>query len=237
MTRTVITGTAAGLGQALSKAARNRGHEVIGVDISPGQGIDIACDLTNPQAPSLIAAEMGGPCDLLIHCAGISATGPFEKIPAPSHSKVIALNLTAPIVLTSHLMKAGLLKDQVAFVASLSVFSGYPGAVSYAASKDGLAAFARSLPAPLRASTIYPGPLNTQHARRYAPDNTQQTVDRRLDPDQAAKMILRDLSRGKRHIIPGRSAQAIAWAARFAPGIVENMLVKSLFAQMEDVRD
>ncbi|MEM9436846.1 MAG: SDR family NAD(P)-dependent oxidoreductase, partial [Pseudomonadota bacterium] len=182
--RTVITGAANGLGRALALACHGRGDRVLAVDYDERALSDLptetlALDLTVTDAAQMIADR--GPIDLIIHCAGISGTGPFERIPPEHHEKIIKLNFEAPMTITSVLLAHGAMSEASthAFVGSLSSFTGYPGAVSYAASKDGLASFARSLdkslPKGQSAACIFPGPLATEHAARYAPENSAKT--------------------------------------------------------------
>ncbi|MEL6915512.1 MAG: SDR family NAD(P)-dependent oxidoreductase [Pseudomonadota bacterium] len=243
--RTVITGGANGLGRALALAAQAAGHEVVAVDhaeaaLSELPVAGLALDLTGADAPARIAAL--GPIDLIIHSAGISGTGPFEAIPPEHHARILDLNFRAPLAITAHLLAEGALAQGSthAFVASLSRFTGYPGAVSYAASKDGLASFARSLdkalPRGQRAAVIYPGPLATEHAARYAPDNSARTVAARLDPARAAEIILKGLAQGRRTIIPGGKAKLMAAAGVLAPGPVGRLLRKGLYEKLPEAK-
>ena len=241
----VITGAAHGLGRALAVEARANGNEVLAVDFdgealaelnSPSLTLDLTAEDTAAQIAH--AAPISG----IIHCAGISGTGKFEDIPKSHHQKILNLNFEAPLKITCALLAAGAMDTKAvhAFVGSLSTFTGYPGAVSYAASKDGLASFARSLdkalPGGQRAACIFPGPMATEHAARYAPENSAKTVAARLDPNQAAKLILRDLDRGKRTIIPGAKARTLATLGRIAPGVMGRLLRHGLYEKMDQTR-
>ena len=242
--KVVVTGAAHGLGRALANAVLARGDALIVVDLDSTALSEIdgahplALDLTNQGAASAIADH--GPIDLIIHCAGISGTGPFERIPSDRHRAILALNFEAPVQITCALLASGAMsaKSTHAFVGSLSTFTGYPGAVSYAASKDGLASFARSLnkalPAGQRASCIFPGPMATDHAARHAPDNTEKTVAARQDPAEAAELILKALDAGKQTIVPGGKARALALAGRLVPNLMARALKKGLYDKMDD---
>ncbi|MGR3491165.1 MAG: SDR family NAD(P)-dependent oxidoreductase, partial [Shimia sp.] len=215
MRRVLITGAAHGLGLALARACLDRGDDVFGVDADPrvlaamprGKGLHV--DLTDADAPAAILESLGGPLDVVIQAAGISGTGPFQELSAAHHARILSVNLTAPMTLATTLLREDALSDRatLCFVGSVSTYTGYPGAVSYAASKDGLASFARSLDAALprgmRASCVFPGPLRTDHARRYAPDNSAEAVARRQPVDQAARQILRGIDWRARRIFPG----------------------------------
>lgn len=239
--RTVITGGANGLGRALALAAMEDGRDVVAVDLSEADLAMLpmetrALDLTNAEAPAQIAAL--GPIELIIHSAGISGTGPFEDIPPEHHKRILDLNFRAPVAITAHLLATGAMaaNSKHAFIGSLSTFTGYPGAVSYAASKDGIASFARSLdkalPPRQSAAIVFPGPLATDHAARYAPENDAKTVAARLAPEDAARIILAGLAAGKRSIIPGGKAKLMAAAGRIAPGPVGRLLRKGLYEKL-----
>ncbi|MEL6608045.1 MAG: SDR family NAD(P)-dependent oxidoreductase [Pseudomonadota bacterium] len=242
MRRVLITGAAAGLGRALALACRDAGDNVTAVDrdetaLATLSGLEtLTCDLCAPDAATRIAEACAPDTSLILHCAGISATGPFEDIPAEVHARVLRVNLVAPIQITRALLASDRLAPDAthAFVGSLSTFTGYPGATSYAASKDGLASFARSLhKAGHRSTCIFPGPLRTNHAARYAPDNSDKTVAARMAPEDAAALILRDLARGRRTIIPGAKAKAFAAAGRLLPGPTGRALRKALYEAID----
>ncbi|MEM1374325.1 MAG: SDR family oxidoreductase [Pseudomonadota bacterium] len=242
---TIITGAAQGLGRALALALHAEGATVLAVDRDEGGLDSLPCktlhlDLTHDDAPAALAAH--APIACIIHSAGISGTGPFEAIPADHHARILALNLTAPMRITCALLAAdAMAPDGIhAFVGSLSTFTGYPGAVSYAASKDGLASFARSLakalPKGQHAACIFPGPMATDHAARYAPDNTDKTVAARQNVEDTARIILKGLAARRRIIIPGGKATFMARMGQIAPGLTGKVLRKGLYEKLTEPR-
>ena len=152
--RALVTGGSAGLGAAAVSWLQANDHNVVVLDRDrplPGKvPVDhIVCDLASRTEldnamPKLIAS---GPYDLVFLNAGINATGRFERIDAQAHVNVIRINAEAPMVITARLFETGAIKRGAAmvFVSSLSHFTGYPGAASYAASKDALAVYAKSM--------------------------------------------------------------------------------------------
>ena len=49
MSRTyVVSGAASGIGAATAAMLRGQGHRVIGIDLHPGGGVDVAADLGTP---------------------------------------------------------------------------------------------------------------------------------------------------------------------------------------------
>ncbi|MCH2078579.1 MAG: SDR family NAD(P)-dependent oxidoreductase [Rhodobacteraceae bacterium] len=242
---TVITGAANGLGRALALASHERGEDVLAIDLD-AQSLEtlptkwIALDLTSADAAARIASE--SPISRIIHSAGISGTGPFESIPAEHHARILALNLEAPVAITCALLRAQAMAPGAthAFVGSLSTYTGYPGAVSYAASKDGLASFAaslrKSLPDGDHAACIFPGPMATNHAARYAPDNSEKTVAARQSTEEAAALILKGLDARKAVIVPGGKARLMATVCKLAPGLAGRLLKKALYEKLTEPR-
>ena len=244
----VVTGAANGLGRALAEACRDLGEMVIAVDRDADtlERIDgvraLVLDLLDPSAVGDLVTAVDGNCSAIYHSAGISGTGRFEDIPAEHHARILALNLEAPIQITCALLAAGACTGDArhVFIASASTYTGYPGATSYAASKDGLASFARSLDASLpddmSAHCVFPGPLRTEHAKRYAPDNSDAVVKRRQDPAAAAASILRQVGRGRHRIFPTVTARGLAVVGTVLPGPTGRAVRASLYEKLETPR-
>lgn len=79
MTRTtVITGAGSGIGLATADLLRERGENVIGVDL---KGADITADLSNPEGRAKAVADVlaasGGTIDAIIAAAGVAAPAPI----------------------------------------------------------------------------------------------------------------------------------------------------------------
>lgn len=111
----------------------------------------------------------------------------------------------------------------------------YPGAAVYAASKDGLASYARSLavalaPQGIHVLTVYPGPTRTAHARRYSPDNSREA--RRMPPDKLAAAVVRAVARRQRVLVPGAGNQLFAVIGRWFPGLGEWAMKKTLWEKL-----
>ena len=175
------------------------------------------------------------PIDIFIHNAGINAVGPFIASNIQQQSKVIDLNFTAPLLLTAGLFQRNLLTPQSSFtfISSLSHFVSYPGATVYAATKDGLAAFARSLAVAhpdKHVLTVYPGPTRTAHARRYSPDNSRE--EKRMPPEMLAAQIVAAIQQRQRQLIPGFANRAMALAGRLWPTLTEQIMRRVLYDRL-----
>ena len=240
----VITGAADGIGRALAERFVLAGASVVGVDVDADRAQEteqllgvsfVMADLCEEEGVARVSQTLcdGPEIDVCIHNAGISAVGRFETIDPEAQARVIALNLTAPMVLTARLLDAGKLSTggSLVFLSSLSHFTGYPGASVYAATKDGLASYARSLSVALarqdiRVLTVFPGPTRTAHARRYSPDNSRE--EKRMAPEVLADRIFRAVEKRKRVLIPGFGNRIFAWMGFCFPEVTEALMRKMM---------
>jgi len=240
-----VTGGSAGLGAAAVDWLQANSFDVVVLDRDrPWTGkapVDfIRCDLASrPELdramPDLIAA---GPYDLVFLNAGINATGRFEKLDAQAHIDVLRVNTEAPMVITARLLEASAVGSGAAmvFVSSLSHFTGYPGAASYAASKDALAIYAKSMRkiARSRGVTItvaFPGPLRTEHAEQHAPEGAD--ASKRMDPDEAARLIMADAIAGRKISIPGFAIRVFAFAGRILPKAITSVMRRMIYDRLK----
>lgn len=241
--RILITGGSAGLGRAIADWFAERGTSVVSVDLyaasEPAPNlVHIECDLSSRQAvdralPAILAA---GPYSFAFLNAGASATGPFEELPTETIGKLMQLNAEAPILLASALMREQAISGGICFVSSLSHFTGYPGASTYAASKDAVAVYAKSARKPFARAGVSvtlacPGPLRTEHAARHAPEGAD--ASRRMLPQQAAEAIIASTQKGRKLAIPGFGPKLFALAGRIAPQLVTRQMRKLIFEKLE----
>ena len=152
---------------------------------------------------------------------------------------MLAVNLTAPLLLTAGLLRADRLRPggSVVFISSLSHYASYPGAAVYAATKDGVASYARSLrvalaPQKIHVLTVFPGPTRTAHAHRYSPDNSREA--KRMPPTLLADQILQAVERRQWTLIPGWGNRFFALASRLLPGVVEGVMRKTIYEKVRD---
>jgi len=243
--RALVSGGNAGLGAAAVSWLQTNGYDVVVLDRDPAWPgktavIYIRCDLASRSGldtimPELIAA---GPYDLIFLNAGINATGRFESIDAQAHIDVIRVNTEAPMVITARLFETGAMRRGAAavFVSSLSHFTGYPGAASYAASKDALAIYAKSMRAYAKRAGVtltvaFPGPLKTDHAERHAPEGAD--ASKRMDPAEAAMLVLADALAGRKTSIPGTANRAFAIIGRIAAKPVTALMRRLIYLRLK----
>ncbi len=204
-----------------------------------GTATFVSANLARTEDIQAVLRQLAGlpPVNIFVYSAGISAVGPFAAGNLAHQHAVLDVNLRAPLQLTAGLLQAGQIAPggSLVFIASLSVFTGYPGAAVYAASKDGLAAYARSLrvslaPRGLHVLTVYPGPTRTAHARRYSPDNRHE--HRRMPPERLAALIVAAVQRRDASLVPGNTNRLIAILGRLVPALTEEMMRTAIFARL-----
>ncbi|NJM09111.1 SDR family NAD(P)-dependent oxidoreductase, partial [Candidatus Gracilibacteria bacterium] len=248
-----ITGGADGIGRAVAERYARAGWVVTLIDrdsaraealchaITNASGVahSIVADLAEPEGVAAVLQQLAAlpPIDIFVNSAGISAVGRFATLPFAQQQHVLDINLRAPLQLTAGLLQRELLAPQatLVFIASLSVFTSYPGAAAYAASKDGLAAYARSLRVALARShinvlTVFPGPTRTAHARRYSPDNRRET--QRMPPAHLAELLYAAVERRSGVLVPGAANRLIATIGRIAPAFTEYLMRKTILDKL-----
>lgn len=250
MKQVVVTGAASGIGKAVTEAYLAQGDRVIGIDFNQDLGQAMLkehaerleflfADLSSVVDCERIADELKAKTiDVLIHSAGINHTRPFLSSDINVQKKVLDINLRAPILLTQKLLASETIQEgaSIVFVSSLSHQLSYPSATVYAASKDGLTSFARSLSVILAGKqhvlTVFPGPTRTPHAREHSPDNSRE--EKRMSPELLAQKILTAIKRKQSRLVPSFSLRVFAFIGTFLPFITEQIMIKSLYNKLKD---
>ena len=160
----LITGAAAGIGQAYAQRLAEDGANVVVADIADGaetvalveaagaQAIAVDCDVSSGEAVAAAAAaarESFGTVDILLHNAGIYPICEFKDMSFEDWRKVLSVNLDSAFHLCHELLP-GMREQQwgrVIIVASNTFHAGIGGMAHYIASKGGLIGFLRSLAA------------------------------------------------------------------------------------------
>ncbi len=179
----LVTGASAGIGEAFAEALAARGAnliltarrtdrlDAIAARLRAAHGVEtlaIAADLSKPEAPEKIAAEIaaaGKPVDILVNNAGYGQSGHFEEVAWPVHRDFIELMVTSYARL-AHLFLPGMQarKDgRIINVASVAgLVPGSAGHTLYGAVKAFLISFSQSLAAEnigkgVKVSALCPG--------------------------------------------------------------------------------
>lgn len=236
-----------GLGAAFAETLAGDGWELVTADRQPHDDdarnaaiTRFQCDLSIPDEVVKLLQDLkqSEGFDLVILNAGASATGRFEAIDSDVIPRLVHLNAFAPMALSAGLASAGKLNagSSLLFISSLSHFTGYPGASVYAATKDAVAIYAKSIRKPFAAQGIsvscaFPGPLRTAHAERHAPKGAK--AEKRVLPEEAAKKILAAALAGKKTIIPGLGPKLFSIAGRAFPQITSRVMRHLIYDRLD----
>jgi len=155
----VVSGAAAGIGQACAEALRDRGATVFGLDVNPDilstmaedNFMGIVVDLTNETetaaALTRIVNDFGG-LDIVVSNAGIFKTGEtVETMEDAVWDTTLAVNLTSHRKLLKHAvpyLRHGI-DPGIVFIGSRNVAAPGAGASAYSVSKAGLTQLMRVL--------------------------------------------------------------------------------------------
>jgi len=242
--RVLVTGAAAGLGREVARLLAGGGAQVTAIDRAPvpeDSGLDSRqCDLADRSAVDRLLDELKREAafDWIVHNAGVSATGGFERLPETAYRTVLTLNCETPMVMTARMLEAGRIAagGRVVFISSLSYHTGYPGGAVYGASKDSLTVYAKSIrkdlaKAEIGVTTVFPGPLRTGHAARHAPP--QASAERRMDPAVLAEMIIRAARQGDRVLYPGLPARAGRLMGTLLPRLTTRFMRRVIFEKLD----
>lgn len=175
---TLLTGATSGIGYELAKllivsdnlVVIGRKSESEVRQLFPEYIQYIQADISNPaQAVEVISSALQNrqieKIDRVIHCAGTGVYTSPEQETFEQIDQNVSVNLLFPILLTRALAtQIEAAKGKVVLIGSVA-HKGSPNMASYAASKAGLAGFARSLEAEWRSridvQVIHPGPTLT----------------------------------------------------------------------------
>jgi 2-deoxy-D-gluconate 3-dehydrogenase len=181
----LVTGAARGLGEAMAGALAEAGADVAVVDVDPADTAAITrradlSSLTPESAGELVAwarAELGD-LSVLVNNAGMIRRAPAEEMAAEDWQAVIALNLTAPFLLSQAFARP-LLADgrrgSIVNVVSMNSFHGGLNVAGYTASKHGLLGLTRALANEwtgrgIRVNGVAPGWMETELTRALRED-------------------------------------------------------------------
>jgi meso-butanediol dehydrogenase/(S,S)-butanediol dehydrogenase/diacetyl reductase len=174
--RALVTGGASGIGAATAALLRERGAEVVTVDLAGG---DVTADVRDPAAieaaVDAAAGRLGGPPDLLVSAAGVYRIQPLTELDAEGWDDVLHVNLRG-VFLTGRAVARRLIDagapGAVVNLASTAALEGGGDEPSahYNASKAGVVALTRQMaiewaPHGIRVNCVCPGVIDTPMLR------------------------------------------------------------------------
>jgi short-subunit dehydrogenase len=232
--RVVVTGASRGIGAALAADLAGRGARVVVVARSAEALEKLAAEVGGEAFPADLAdwsaleplvrrIEADGPIDVLVNNAGIDLTGDLVGLAAADIAQLVAVNLTAPMLLCRAVIpgmqRRG--RGHIVNVSSLAASNAIRGLGPYSASKAGLSHFTAALRADLKRTNVTTtlveiGPVDNtmlESLRAHEPSRRALARLERLrlsvDLEQSAVVdaLVAAIEREKRHVrMPKRAA-------------------------------
>ena len=184
----LVTGAARGIGLAVARRLLREGYRVAILDIdgpqlarAPGECLGIECDVAEPRQVDAAVARIDrelGRIDALVNNAGIAVFKPLLETTYEEWSRVLAVNLTGPFLLTQAcapvMLRGG--GGAIVNIASISGMRASTLRVAYGTSKAALVHLTKQQAAELghlgiRVNAVSPGPVDTAMAKQvHTPD-------------------------------------------------------------------
>jgi|SRR5690554_177436 len=153
----LVTGASSGIGRGVAIALAEQGVDVVLVGRNEssldqlskelgGKAQKLSVDLTDAAERMALVAALPS-LDGVFHCAGVVDPFPVGFLNEEKLASVMNINFSAPVLLTSALLRKKKINHSASLVFMSSVASGfaYKGSASYSASKAALEAYSRSL--------------------------------------------------------------------------------------------
>ncbi|WP_422103297.1 SDR family oxidoreductase [Vreelandella sp.] len=245
--RVLITGASGGIGYALAEALAQRGaHLLISgrkpevlatlVNRFPAQITAVGADLTRAEdRHRLISAAHLSACTMLINAAGSNQQGFFDASSDSDIEQLVAINLTATLQLTRALLPQLMACPQATIITIGSTFGqlGYPGQVTYCATKFALRGFSEALRRELadtRVRVMYIAPRATRTAMNSPQTDALNvalgnTVD---SPHAVALAIINAVEHQREELQIGLPERFFTRLNTLWPGAVDRALLRQL---------
>lgn len=247
--KALVTGAASGIGRAIALALAREGADVFLVDIKEpelaevareagSQGVKVVtavCDVSDPAQIKTLTANLRrrwNGLNILVNNAGITYYGNTHLMSGEQWTRIMAVNLLAPIRLVHELLPVLLAAGDAHIVNVCSMFglATWRKAAAYQTSKFGLVGFSAALRAEYCSETfgvtaLCPGFV---HSSLLEAGETAQ-AERQLEvpawicasADQTAAKAIRAIRRNQGVVLVTPAAHFYWRLARFFPGLVD----------------
>ncbi|QIX26540.1 SDR family oxidoreductase [Nocardioides sp. JQ2195] len=209
----LITGAAGGQGAEHARLCSRLGATVVLADLGleavekvasdlPGPSLAVALDVSHEAAWDDALARVGdrfGRVDVLVNNAGLYRLGGLEDLERGQIEAAMAVNVIGPVLGMQRVVP--LMRERggsIINVSSVAGLGGYPGAISYSASKWALRGASRSAAKELgahgiRVNCVCPGAIDTQmiseETRAGRGSVASQPIARAGRPEEVSALI------------------------------------------------
>jgi short-subunit dehydrogenase len=179
--------------------------------------------------------------DILVNNAGVSISQTFGLLEIADFQKLFDTNFWGTVYCTKHFLPDLKKQDNSRLVNIISDFAlmGFPGKTAYGSSKSAIMGFSNSLKTELtgtsvKVSLVIPPPLDTGLVKRGKHmDETKKQKEAAflqrngMDINKAAKLIVRQIEKGKFRIVLGAMMFWIDLASRLFPSLLHYLIGKN----------
>ena len=219
MKTALVTGAGRGIGRAAAAALARSGVGVFGLDKQfqdIPKGVEpVEFDLTDLAGIPALVAKLGR-LDVLVNNAGIQAGLPIERYTDEARSRMLRVNLEAPVELIRAVSK-GMVERRSGRIINLASVAAYMAHTDlwYGVTKAGIVSFTRSFasylgPQGIQVNAVAPGPIDTELLKNAQPERIEQLM---------RAVYTRRVGR------PEEVAEAIRWLALDAPPILNGAVL------------
>jgi 3-oxoacyl-[acyl-carrier protein] reductase len=244
-----VTGAASGIGRAIAIALAREGvnlvlsdHDADGLASAQSEATKLGvsattamCDLTQPEQITEMLDRLfsTAPLHILVNCAGIALYGQQRSVSDGDWRNLMAVNLLAPIQITTHLINVLARSDEAHIVNMSSIFGLVPvrGLAAYQASKYGLVGFTLAMRNDYHrknfgVSVICPGLVRTPMVEPDGPSKIYAKIPRLpawlfTTPERVAEATVNAVKRDKGLVVITFAAHVMWYLNRFFPGLVD----------------
>jgi uncharacterized protein len=240
----LITGASSGIGTELARRLAEIGHslvlvarrrerlEALAAELRSANGIEttvMTADLADPVQRRRLIEEVkasGRFVAGLCNNAGFGSFGRVLELDAGRETEMVQLNVAAVHELTLAFVPAMVARRAGAIlnVASLAAFQPVPGMATYAATKAFVQSFSEALHAELAGTgvsctVLSPGPVPTEFGEVAGTAPAEPLVPGFVteEAEDVATAAVRGMLRGRRTVVPGTAAKALATGGRYVP--------------------
>jgi len=239
--KALVTGAARGIGGAIALALAEEGVELWLIDIDAAElsvtaaeartrgvkAVEWICDLADPAAITVAVRKLlsaWNKLDILVNNAGIAYFGPTREMSDAEWTRLLAINLLAPIQLVRELIDVLQAQEEAHIVNICSILGLVPfrNAAAYQTSKFGLVGFTQALHGEFAGrrfgvTAVCPGFVVTGMIMPWLsrfPFWVSRTTSRKV-----AARTVDAIRRNKRLVVITLTARLGWWVTRLSPGL------------------
>jgi len=239
--KALVTGAARGIGRAIALALAEEGVELWLIDIDAAElsvtaaeartrgveAVEWICDLADPAAITVAVRKLlsaWNKLDILVNNAGIAYFGPTREMSDAEWTRLLAINLLAPIQLVRELIDVLQAQEEAHIVNICSILGLVPfrNAAAYQTSKFGLVGFTQALHGEFAGrrfgvTAVCPGFVVTGMIMPWLsrfPFWVSRTTSRKV-----AARTVDAIRRNKRLVVITLTARLGWWVTRLSPGL------------------